>query len=433
MKYDIIVIGGGVTGIFTLLDLSQRGFDVALFERGSLASGTTGKFHGLLHSGARYAVKDPESAKECIHENRILSRIAPHVIKDTGGLFIAVTDSDLEYRDSFEEGLKNCGIPYEEKDVDEVLKVEPYLNKNIKSAVWVPDKVIYAHDLIFSVALTAYTYGGKAFTYKEVKELIMKDGKVVGVRIYDKVKDRLENVYCEVVANTAGPWAGYILEKSGVKIDIMPTAGAMGVVPMRLCNHVLNRMRPPSDGDILVPYTDNISIMGTTAVVIEDPDNFTIEDEDIDLLIREGSEMVPILKDIGFKRVYASVRPLVKVEGEKAGREAPRTFNIIGPESTGLDGVFTVVGGKLTTGRYVAEKLSDKISNYFGVKTTCKTHETSLVGAYPEEDAEALAKASGMDYQFILRLLSTKGTVDEERFLPAILMLYSYIYSESVR
>ncbi len=433
MRYDVVIVGGGITGVFTLLDLSQRSLDVALFERNALASGTSGRFHGLLHSGARYAVKDPVSARECIQENRILSKIAPHVIKDTGGLFVAVTESDLEYQSIFESSLKKCGIPFEEKDVEEILKVEPYLNRAVKSVVWVPDKVVYAHDLIFSVALTAYNYGARVFTYKEVENFIFEDGRVVGVKVYDKFRDEVVNVYADVVVNTSGPWAAKLLKKAGIHIDILPTAGAMGVVPMKLCNHVLNRMRPPSDGDILVPYTDNTSIMGTTAIVIEDPDNFEVSDEDIELLIDEGSEMVPIIKKLGFKRVYASVRPLLKVEGEKAGREASRTFRIIGSESTGIDGLFTVVGGKLTTGRYVAEKLSDKVVEYLGFKAKCKTSETSLIDSYSDENVENLARDLVLDYKFIRRLLSTKGTVDEERFNPAYLLLYSYIYSEDVK
>ena len=86
MKTDATIIGGGATGVFAALDIAQRGLDVILVDRADLASGTTGKFHGMLHSGARYAVRDPESAKECIRENRILSNIAPHAIVDTGGI-----------------------------------------------------------------------------------------------------------------------------------------------------------------------------------------------------------------------------------------------------------------------------------------------------------------------------------------------------------
>ena len=88
MKRDmekIIIIGGGGTGAALAHDLSLRGFSVSLFEKGPLLSGTTGRHHGLLHSGARYAVNDPEAARECIEENTILRKIAPDALEQNGG------------------------------------------------------------------------------------------------------------------------------------------------------------------------------------------------------------------------------------------------------------------------------------------------------------------------------------------------------------
>jgi len=110
MRTTVVVIGGGANGLFTTLDLALRGINVTLVEKGDIGSGTSGKFHGLLHSGARYAVTDPEAAKECIQENKIISRIAPHAVKDTGGLFLGVTESDLEFYERFISSLDKIGI-----------------------------------------------------------------------------------------------------------------------------------------------------------------------------------------------------------------------------------------------------------------------------------------------------------------------------------
>jgi len=124
LKYDAVIIGGGLTGTFTMLDLSLRGFNVALIERDSLGSGTAGKYQGMLHSGARYAVNDPVSANECISENMIISNVAPHSITDTGGLFVAVNDEEPNYKDKLEDGLKGAGIPYHVVPVKDILKEE---------------------------------------------------------------------------------------------------------------------------------------------------------------------------------------------------------------------------------------------------------------------------------------------------------------------
>ena len=93
--YDVIIIGGGATGAGIARDCALRGLRVVLLERHDIATGATGRNHGLLHSGARYAVTDNESARECIAENHILKRIARHCIEPTDGLFITLPEDDL--------------------------------------------------------------------------------------------------------------------------------------------------------------------------------------------------------------------------------------------------------------------------------------------------------------------------------------------------
>ncbi len=98
-KPTVIIIGAGFTGVATAYDLAMRGFAVTVVERGELASGTSGRTHGLLHSGGRYCVNDKESAIECIEENIILRKIANQCIEPNGGFFIGLNDSDVEYTD----------------------------------------------------------------------------------------------------------------------------------------------------------------------------------------------------------------------------------------------------------------------------------------------------------------------------------------------
>ncbi len=83
-KFDVCIIGGGITGTGIARDLSLRGIEIILLERGDVAVGTTGRSHGLLHSGARYAVSDTESAEQCANENSILKKVAGSFINPTG-------------------------------------------------------------------------------------------------------------------------------------------------------------------------------------------------------------------------------------------------------------------------------------------------------------------------------------------------------------
>src|SRR5512135_372606 len=106
-----IIIGAGFTGCATAHDLALRGFDVTVVERGEIASGTSGRTHGLLHSGGRYCVNDPEAAVECIEENITLRKIAKQCIEFNGGLFVALNEDDLAYGEKFVEGAQTCHIP----------------------------------------------------------------------------------------------------------------------------------------------------------------------------------------------------------------------------------------------------------------------------------------------------------------------------------
>ena len=117
--YDVIVIGGGATGAGTARDCAIRGLKTLLVERFDFTAGATGRNHGLLHSGARYAVTDPESAAECIKENMILRKIARHCVEDTGGLFITLPDDDLGYQATFVDSCRKAGINAEIIDPDE--------------------------------------------------------------------------------------------------------------------------------------------------------------------------------------------------------------------------------------------------------------------------------------------------------------------------
>src|ERR1700684_3203503 len=114
LSTEILVIGGGATGSGVAWGAALRGYDGVLVDRHDLAEGTSGRFHGMLHSGGRYAVKDPRAARECIAENRILRRVAADCIEDTGGLFVTTPWDDPAYADRFAQGCSDTGVDCEE-------------------------------------------------------------------------------------------------------------------------------------------------------------------------------------------------------------------------------------------------------------------------------------------------------------------------------
>src|SRR3990172_5576009 len=171
IQTEVLVIGGGATGTGVLRDLAMRGFKAVLVEKGDLTHGTTGRYHGLLHSGGRYAVKDPQAARECIEENRILRRIMPQCIEDTGGFFVVTPWDDPGYAPRFVEGCKTAGIPVEELTIAEMLRQEPLLDPRILRCFHVPDgsadSFLGAHLNVES----AKELGAQVLTYQKVDRL----------------------------------------------------------------------------------------------------------------------------------------------------------------------------------------------------------------------------------------------------------------------
>ncbi|MCR4565499.1 MAG: FAD-dependent oxidoreductase, partial [Bacteroidales bacterium] len=141
-QYDVIIIGGGITGAGCARDCAMRGLRVLLLERADLTNGATGRNHGLLHSGARYAVTDSEAAAECIRENRTLRKVAAHCVEETEGLFITLPEDDLAYQAKFIESCRKAGINAEAIDPKEALRMEPAVNPALIGAVKAPDGAV---------------------------------------------------------------------------------------------------------------------------------------------------------------------------------------------------------------------------------------------------------------------------------------------------
>src|SRR5438477_10080733 len=123
----VVVIGGGSTGAGVLRGLPIRGLDAVLGEKGDLASGTTERSHGLLHSGGRYCVNDLAAAIECVEEGRILRRIARTTTENTGGYFVSVSEEDVAWEPRFVEGCAKAGITCERISVEEARRPDPAL------------------------------------------------------------------------------------------------------------------------------------------------------------------------------------------------------------------------------------------------------------------------------------------------------------------
>ena len=377
---DVLVIGGGATGAGVVRDLARRGLRALLVERGDYGTGTTGRYHGLLHSGGRYVQKDQVAARECIEENRVLRRIAPSSIEDTGGFFVATPDDPDDYVEAFAANCAASGVDCDEVDVPTLLGHEPALNRRIRRAFRVPDGSIEPWQLIDSTLADARRHGSEAVSYHRVIGFEVTGGRITAARLRNERDGTETMVWIQFVVSAAGAWAGQIAALAGVHVEMTPGKGTMLIYNLRMTDAVINRCHKSSDGDIMVPV-HTVAILGTTDIKVPDPDDYEITREEVARLVDEGTKLFPDLPRMRILRVYAGVRPLYKPPAEQAvggNRSISRAHAILDHADQGVDNFVSIVGGKLTTHRLMAEQTVDVVAEKIGVSARCTTAEEPL-------------------------------------------------------
>lgn len=382
-EFDVIVVGGGITGAGTARDCALRGLKVLLIERNDIATGATGRNHGLLHSGARYAVTDKESASECISENMILKKVARHCVDDTSGLFITLPEDDLEYQDTFVKSCLAAGIKAEVIDPKEALRLEPSVNPDIIGAVRVPDGCVDPFRLCSANIVDAKLHGAKIALRSEVVGFIKEGDTVRGVKVLDRSTKQVNDYYSKIVVNAAGIWGHHIASLAGVNIGMFPAKGALLIFAHRVNSMVINRCRKPANADILVPG-DTVCVIGTTStrVPYEECDNMRVTPDEVRLLLTEGAKLAPCLEHTRILRGYAGVRPLVSADNDPSGRNISRGIVCLDHETRdGIKGFVSITGGKLMTYRLMAEIATDTVCRKLGVEASCQTAKLPLPGS----------------------------------------------------
>ncbi len=380
IQTQVLIIGGGITGVGLARDLALRGVECLVVEKGHVDSGASGANHGLLHSGARYVSNDPATARECRSESEVLKRTAPACCEATGGFFVAVAGDSEAYIAEFPRRCETSGISAQPIDCRTARELEPALSESIIAVYRVDDATVDPFRLAYDNIADAISRGARLMTYTQAVGMVREGRRIQSVRLRQLRSGREIEVEAEQVVNAGGAWGGKIAELSGVRLTVVPSKGSLLITQPRITDRVVNRLRLPSDGDIIVPG-GTVSLVGTTSVRVDDLDQVHADVDEVDFLIEEAARLVPSLQSTRIVRAFAGVRPLLGRPTSSDDRGIKRASEVLDHEEDGLDNLVTVIGGKLTTYRLTAETAADLLCSRLGVKVPCLTRDVPLPNA----------------------------------------------------
>ena len=423
-NFDVLIIGGGIYGVWTAWDAAQRGLSVALIEKGDFGSATSSNSLKIMHGGLRYLQHaDFKRMRESVRERSILLRVAPHLVhslpclmptyghamKGREALGIALLMNDVM---SFD---RNAQLDDPQKHIpggrlvsaSEVQRLVPEVEtKNLTGgALWYDCQTYNTERLLFSILHSAANAGAEAANYVEAVGFIKEKDRITGVYAKDVLTgDQLE-IRAKITINNSGPWVDRVLNL--VNGGHTPAGyPKRKFLPSKTMNLVVKRQLIPvyavgvsskfefKDKDALiskgsralfiVPWR-NHSLVGTTHLPFEgDASNFKITEEDVHTFMNELNAAYPAaaLKRADISFFYGGLLPMAPSNGHHGDVRLVKHYTLCDHrQEDGIEGLVTVVGVKYTTARGVAEKTIDLIFKKLGHQPPrCRTHETPVHG-----------------------------------------------------
>ena len=424
-RYDVAIIGAGVNGAGIARDAALRGLRVIILDKNDMCSGTSAISSRLIHGGLRYLeYAEIPLVYESLHERRCLRRIAEHLVKPLRisiPIFKGARRGPLLIRlgmIAYDILSFNKLLPrHDMLGRDEIKKEEPGLrDEGLRAAARYYDaQVTFAERLVLENLLAARSAGAVVKTYCEVDEIRTCDGAVDSIRYIDRAGHTHE-VGVDSIVNAAGPWVDEVLKIAPrtAKRFVGGTKGSHIVVdPFNGAPKDAFYVEAEADGRpfFIIPWNDQY-LIGTTDIRYDDSlDNIRASRAEVDYLIWETNRVFPeaslTVADINY--AYAGVRPLPY--REKGPESAITRRHIIKVNRKIAKGLVSIIGGKLTTYRHLAEQTVDRLAKILRRKLPeCRTRDTLLPGAWGLDRArEQITASRVVPEAAVERLLSIYG------------------------
>ena len=395
--YDLIVVGAGCNGAGIARDAAARGLRVALVEKEDIGSGTSSWSGRLIHGGLRYLEQgDIALVRESLRERELLFRLAPHLVKPVPLMMplykhnarpswmirIAMLAYDIL---SFDKSTVTHRILSRAQTVQRF----PGMSKDglRGSAIFMDGQVVWSERLCTEITLAAHADGAHIYTWSKVDGFPMEDGRIAGVHFTDMLNGTRHTLKASVVVNAAGPWVDMVLDDANVS-ERRHIGGAKG-------SHLIVNPFPGAPKDVVyyesradgrlvlvIPWGDRYMIGTTDKKFDDDPDLAKADTAEMDYLLGEVNQLIPEagLTPADVLYTYSGVRPLPYVPAQSEWK-VPRS-HVIHDHGPKWPGLLSIIGGKLTTYRSLAEETVDLIYTMLGKKAPpCTTRSVLFPGA----------------------------------------------------
>lgn len=432
--YDIVIIGGGINGAGIARDAAERGLSVYLAEKHDFAFGTTFRSTKLIHGGLRYLEHyEIGLVRESLRERETLLHLAPHLVRPIQFVIPIYEDNKYGYGKvklglvaydllSYDKSLKNHAA----YDCGELRALEPDIRTtNCDGGFSYYDcQVEYPERLCLANILMAEASGAHVHNYTEVTDFIKVGRNVIGVKVRDLLTGEENSIFGKIIINASGPWVDAVLQLHGA--DIAPkmggTKGTHILLP-KFTHGPKHAIYVPAHQDgrpfFIIPWRDYYWV-GTTDIRYEgDLDHVRSSKEEIEYLLREVNFVFP-LADLTEEQVFysiAGVRPLPRTKSDTEEAEITRRHIIYDHDEEDIDGLISIIGGKLTTYRNLAEETVDYVFKKLDMEAPpCQTDSIPISGGEIEDIRQFIGEnaarfaTNGLTAEQITYFISLYGT-----------------------
>ena len=383
--FDLIVIGGGITGAAVAYDAASRGLSVALVEKKDYGWATSAATSKLIHGGLRYLQNVELSlVRESLRERLVLENIAPNLVypipflvpgyrdlkRNKWILRAGLTLYDILSYDRNRTWDKSKNMPHHSwLSKSKIMELEPEVRPNQMTggSIYYDCQSIFPERLTLAFIKSAAQHGAETSNYtKVVNFLFSKDRKVEGVRVEDTLTGNTVDVKSSLVINCAGPWADIILNLADTsgnsKHQIKRSEGIHIITKKFKTRHAVVMWTPSGRHFFTIPWR-GYQLIGTTDKDYEgNPDDYKVSKKSIENLIKDTNDAIGDgnMKYEDVIYAWGGLRPLVDDQTEGT-YESSRKYEIYDNASDGFEGLITVEGGKYTTSRYLAESVMEMV------------------------------------------------------------------------